>query len=131
MLMIPFFLPADSGIIENVKWDLVAFESLISIKINYDKTEMVSMNLTEEETHQYAALICCNISYFPIIYLGLPVHDMTLRVSDWDEVVAKVQNKLANWKGALLSLGVGSQWLMLSFLQFPFTCYHCIKYLPR
>jgi hypothetical protein len=46
-----FFLPANSGIIENVTWALVAFESLTGIKINYDKTEMVPMNLTEDESH--------------------------------------------------------------------------------
>jgi Reverse transcriptase (RNA-dependent DNA polymerase) len=91
-----FFLPANSGIIENVTWALVAFESLTGIKINYDKTEMVPMNLTEDESHQYAALIGCNISHFLIKYLGLPLHDRTLKVSDWDEVVVKVQNKLAN-----------------------------------
>jgi hypothetical protein len=91
-----FFLPANSGIIENVTWALVAFESLTGIMINYDKTEMVLMNLTEDESHQYAALIGCNISHFLIKYLGLPLHVRTLRVSDWDEVVVKVQNKLAN-----------------------------------
>jgi hypothetical protein len=35
----------------------------------------------------------------------LPLHDRALRVNDWEEVVVKVQNKLANWKRALLSLG--------------------------
>jgi hypothetical protein len=54
------------------------------------------MNLNEEESHHYAALIGCNISHFPIKYLGLPLHNISLRVSDWDEVVVKVQNKLAN-----------------------------------
>jgi hypothetical protein len=93
-----FFLLAILGIIENVKWALVAFESLTGIKINYDKTEMVPMNLNEEESHHYAALIGCNISHFPIKYLGLPLHNRSLRISDWNDVVVKVQNKLANWK---------------------------------
>jgi hypothetical protein len=100
-----FFLPADSGIIENVKWALVAFESLTGIKVNYDKIEMMPMNLTGEENHQYGALIGYNISHFPIIYFGLSLHDRTLRVSDWNGVVAKIRNKLENWKGTLLSLG--------------------------
>jgi hypothetical protein len=91
-----FFLPADSIIIENVKWDLVAFEALTSIRINFDKIEMVLMNLTVEETYNYTALIACNISNFSIIYLGLPLHDRTFKINDWDGVVAKVQNKLAN-----------------------------------
>jgi hypothetical protein len=92
---------------------------------------MVPMNLTEEEAHQYAALIGCNISHFPITYLGLPLHDMTFRVSDWDEIVAKVQNKLANWKGALLSLGGRLTMVNVVIFVVPFICYHCIKYLPR
>jgi hypothetical protein len=65
---------------------------------------MVPMNLNDDEAYNYAAMIECYISSFSIIYLGLPLYDRTLKISDWNVIVATIQNKLANWKGTLLSL---------------------------
>jgi hypothetical protein len=120
------FLPADPIIIENVKWTLVAFEVLTIIKINFDKTEMVHMNLTDEETYNYVAMIGCNISNFHITYFGLSLHDRTLKISDWNRVVEKAQNKLAIWKGALLSLG--DRLIMINVVLFAVPLYMLFLY---
>lgn len=41
----------------------------------------------------------------PFQYLGLPLNDTKLIVADWQFLLDKVEQKLQNWKGQLLSLG--------------------------
>jgi hypothetical protein len=49
--------------VEAVKWALVALEALAGIKINYDKTEMIPMNLLPQETHLLTTLIGCKVLF--------------------------------------------------------------------
>jgi hypothetical protein len=56
----------------------VAFEALAGIKINYDKAEMILINLLCQETHFLTTLIGCKVFSFLIKYLGVPLHDKLL-----------------------------------------------------
>jgi len=56
------------------KWSLACFENLSGMKINYNKSDLLTMNLTEDENSALARLFCCNIGCFPIKYLGVPLH---------------------------------------------------------
>jgi hypothetical protein len=85
--------------------DLHAFEALPGIKINFGKTELILVNLPSEEAQMFAALADCKLSQFPLNYLGVPLSDKKLSCSEWNGVIEKVQRKLPNWKGALLSIG--------------------------
>jgi hypothetical protein len=83
MLMILFFIiKAEEKIVDAVKWALVAFEALSGIKINYDKTEIISMNLSPQEAHLLTTLIGCKVFSFSIKYLGVLLHDRKLRIND-------------------------------------------------
>jgi hypothetical protein len=84
---------------------LYAFEALSGIKINFGKTELIPVNLSSDEAHMFAALAGCKLSQFPLQYLGVPLSDKKLSCADWNGVIDKVQKKLPNWKGALLSIG--------------------------
>jgi hypothetical protein len=76
--------------LEAVIWALFAFESLTDIMINYVKTELVPINLEEEEGQYYAVMIRCKFFKFSIKYLDLSLHDRKLRPCDWDLVFDKV-----------------------------------------
>ena len=54
---------------------------------------------------QLAQAFKCKVASFPIKYLGLPLHDRKLQVKDWRFLIDKVEKKLQNWKGQLLSIG--------------------------
>jgi hypothetical protein len=60
----------------------VAYETLAGIKINYDKTEIIPMNLLPQETHLLITLIDRKVSSFPIKYLGVPLHDKKIKIRD-------------------------------------------------
>jgi hypothetical protein len=51
------------------------------------------------------SLIGCNLSTFSLKYLGIPLSDSKLKISDWQGIIDKVHKKIPNWKGSLLSIG--------------------------
>jgi hypothetical protein len=61
---------------------LVGFEYLSGLKINYSKSEMIPLNLTETESYRLANVIGCKIGILPIKYLGVPLHWKKLRIRD-------------------------------------------------
>jgi hypothetical protein len=99
------FLVADTKIIDAFKMLLIGFENLSGLKINYTKSELVPLNLTQIEGLQLANIIGCKIVTLPITYLGVPLHWHKLRLKDWDFLINKVHLKLEHWKGKLLSIG--------------------------
>lgn len=70
------------------------------------------MNLLKKELYSihtdgapFAATFQCNIGHFPFKYLGLPLHNQKLSMDEWQFLVDKIENRLQNWKGQLLSIG--------------------------
>jgi hypothetical protein len=56
--------------LEALKLILVGFENLTELKINYAKSEIISLNISEQESIEIAQLYGCKISKFLIKYLG-------------------------------------------------------------
>lgn len=42
------------------------------MKINYDKSDLLTVGLDEDQANEFAKLFCCKKSNFPIKYLGFP-----------------------------------------------------------
>lgn len=91
--------------IEHLKHLLIGFEHLSGLKINFHKSALVPLNITQELASTLASQLGCQLSTLPIIYLGVPLHWKKLRTSDWEPLVSKIENRLQSWKGSLLSLG--------------------------
>jgi Reverse transcriptase (RNA-dependent DNA polymerase) len=51
------FLEANVKYIESLKWILIAFEDLSGLKINFDKCEMILLNISETEGPQLAEIL--------------------------------------------------------------------------
>jgi len=73
------------------------------MKINYNKSDLLTLGLEEAENNNYARLFCCNIGSFPIKYLGVPLHFAKLKREDIQPVVDNFIKRVAGWKGKLLS----------------------------
>lgn len=91
--------------VENLKFLLLGFEDVSGLKINFEKSEMIPLNISNSLASSLANQLGCKLTALPITYLGVPLHWKTLRVSDWMPLVDKIENKLQTWKGSLLSLG--------------------------
>jgi hypothetical protein len=64
-----------------------------------NKTELLPLNLDNEEIIMLAAVTGCKLSTFPLQYLGVPLSDKKLKSSNWQGIIDKVQDKTQNWKG--------------------------------
>ena len=99
------FLQANSLYAENLKFLLLGFENLSGLTINFDKSSLVPLNISDTEALYFANQLGCKLEHLPITYLGVPLHWKKLSCSDWDPLVRKFENRLQSWKGSLLSLG--------------------------
>lgn len=73
------------------------------MRINYHKSELIPINLNEDEAHRIARILCCPVGTFPITYLGIPLHFDKLKREGIQPLVDKILRKIASWKGKLLS----------------------------
>lgn len=64
------FLKNDLQQAKKFKWLLSCFEHLSGMKINYNKSDLITLSLGEEDNNNYARLFYDNIGSFPIKYLG-------------------------------------------------------------
>jgi Reverse transcriptase (RNA-dependent DNA polymerase) len=67
------FLEAKAAYIESLKWILIAFKDISDLKINFEKCEMIPLNISAEGL-QLADILGCKLSSLPIIYLGVLLH---------------------------------------------------------
>jgi hypothetical protein len=97
------FLKHDPTRACHLKWLILCFEQLSGMKINYNKSDMVPVNLDEDEIQDYAKIFWCKLGPFPFKYLGVPLHHEKLKREDIQPIVDKVINKIPGWQGRLMS----------------------------
>lgn len=91
--------------VEQFKFLLLGFESLSGLTINFDKSALILLNISNTLVTNLANQLGCKLLSLLITYLGVPLHWKKLSTSDWQPLVSKIENKLQTWKGTLLSLG--------------------------
>eukprot|EP00268_Persea_americana_P000319 TRINITY_DN10118_c1_g1_i6.p1 TRINITY_DN10118_c1_g1~~TRINITY_DN10118_c1_g1_i6.p1 ORF type:complete len:139 (-),score=26.71 TRINITY_DN10118_c1_g1_i6:302-718(-) len=84
---IVIFCDANSAEGGNLKSILKWFESLLGLKINYGKCELVGIRLEKSHLDSLAAAFGCNVGEFPVKYLGLLLCLIMPKKSLWDPVV--------------------------------------------
>jgi hypothetical protein len=82
---------------------VVCFEKLSGMKINFDKSDMIPINMEENVAQQFAKFLCCKVGSFPSRYLGVLLHFEKLEREDLQQVVDKVINMTPGWSGKLMS----------------------------
>jgi hypothetical protein len=89
------------------------------MKINYNKSDLVSDNLEDEETKMYTRIFCCKLRFFPFKYLGVPLHHEKLRREDIQPVVNTILNRILGWQGRLMSYGARLELLRACLASIP------------
>lgn len=97
------FLEDDLEKASNLKWILTCFKQMLGMKINFDKSDLLTMGMDEERSNAFAKIFCCKRSEFPLKYLGVPLHYSKLRRVDLQPMVDKLIKRIAGWRGRLLS----------------------------
>jgi hypothetical protein len=73
------FLENNERMARNLKWLFSCFEQMSGMKINYHKSDLMTINIGHEEANNFAQIFCCKIGAFPFKYLGVPLHFSKLR----------------------------------------------------
>lgn len=89
----------------NLKMLLYMFELMSGLKVNFQKSEILTVGGDDNVVNMYADLFRCEVGSFPIKYLGMPVSYTNLRNSDREFIVTKYLKKFEAWIGNAASMG--------------------------
>lgn len=97
------FLNPDIDNARNVKWLLSCFDGLSGMKINFDKCDLLTVNLEGGISKVLAPFFfCCKQSFFPLKYLGVPLHFNKLS-RDLQPIIDRIIKRICRCRGELLS----------------------------
>jgi hypothetical protein len=68
---------------------------MLGMKINYDKSDLLTIGLDEDDANCFVKIFCCKRSEFPIKYLGVPLHYIKLRRNDLQPIIEKIIKRIA------------------------------------
>ncbi|MCI32708.1 RNA-directed DNA polymerase (Reverse transcriptase), partial [Trifolium medium] len=84
---------------------LVLFEKVSGLKVNFHKSMLVGVNIGDSWLAEAASVLDCIVGKVSFQYLGLPIGGDPRRLSFWDPVLTRIQNRLSGWKSRFLSFG--------------------------
>jgi hypothetical protein len=67
---------------------------MLGLKINFDKSKSILIGVRDGRKRIIENMLTCKMGEFPIKYLGLPISDIPLKVSDRDFLPEKVGHRL-------------------------------------
>jgi hypothetical protein len=123
------FSSCDRSALKNMKIVLMLFESISGMRINFNKSEFIPMNLADEKVHEISHILNCPVGTLPFKYLGVPIHFEKLKREDLQPVVDKLIKRVAGWRCRLLAYSSRLTLIksclasipvyLLSFIKFP------------
>lgn len=79
----------------NFKWILTCFEKLSSLKINFHKSDLHTIHVSEGMSKEFAQVFCSQFGEFPFKYLGVPLHFKKLRREDLQPIIDRIIKSIA------------------------------------
>jgi hypothetical protein len=87
-------MKADASQLLCLKAILQTFASSTGLRVNYQKSSMMPINLTPERLAHFAATMNCKIGSLPFTYLGLPLSIKKPSLEYFLPIVQRVQSRL-------------------------------------
>lgn len=91
--------------VRSLRATLLIFEAMSGLKVNFNKSLLVGVNIHESWLCEAASVLSCKVGKVPFLYLGLPIGGNPRRLSFWDPVVNRIQARLVGWNSRFLSFG--------------------------
>lgn len=88
-----------------IKAILRCFELVSSLKVNFNKSRVVGINVEQSFKNDAAIFLNCKGGELPFKYLGLPIGANPRRIGTWQPFIEAFEKKLSVWKKRHLSLG--------------------------
>ena len=84
---------------------LQSFSNSTGLKINYAKSSMVPLNITNDHAEMLAQTFGCRLATLPFTYLGLPLGTTKPRVDDYMPLMNKTERRLSSISSMLTYAG--------------------------
>ncbi|XP_016173726.1 uncharacterized protein LOC107616260 [Arachis ipaensis] len=97
-----FCLPEEETV-RNYMRLLRYFEMMSGLSINFEKSNLIPVNCSQEWVNRMCQLLGCQEAALPVRYLGINLGANPQLVKIWKPVIDKVEEKLSLWKAKVLS----------------------------
>jgi hypothetical protein len=88
-------MQADARQLFFLKALLNSFSESTGLKVNFSKSQMLPINVSQERMEILSNTFGCQIGSFPFTYLGLPMGTTKPRVEDYTPLMDKIKRKLS------------------------------------
>ncbi|GKA50280.1 putative RNA-directed DNA polymerase, eukaryota, reverse transcriptase zinc-binding domain protein [Tanacetum coccineum] len=89
----------------NLSRILTCFHLASGLKVNFSKSKLFRIGVSNVELYSIASSIGCLASHLPCIYHGIPIGANMSRCINWKPLVDKFQKRLSKWKWKSFSIG--------------------------
>lgn len=90
------FCKAEEEEVRSLKRILRCFEVMSGLRINYHKSQVCGVGVSDESLARFVSILNCTIKKLPIQYLGLPLGANPNRKQTWKPVLDKIRSRLAS-----------------------------------
>ena len=111
-------LPAVDSQLIALKDMLHNFAESTGLRVNFSKSSLILMNMSEEEGARIAALLGCSVGSMPFTYLGLPMGTSKPTIYDLLPLVDRIERRLSA-TSCLLNQGSRLQLLQSALMSMP------------
>lgn len=87
-------LPGDDRTLLNLKGLLGPFSDSTGLKVNYEKSSLVPINMSDVRANQLAGLFGCRIGGMPFTYLGLPLGTTKPSLEEYSPLLNRIEKRL-------------------------------------
>jgi hypothetical protein len=102
----------------SLKAILRAFELVSGLKVNFSKSCVMGVNVSNDFIRIASAFLNCKVGLVPFKYLGLPVGANPRRASTWEPMLETLRNRLGAWGGRIVLLNAVLNVISIFYLSF-------------
>jgi len=84
---------------------LLLFEVMSGLKVNFNKSMMVGVNISESWLVEGTFILNCRVGKVPFLYVGLSIGGDPRRLTFWGLVLHTIKYRLSAWKSRFLFFG--------------------------
>ena len=87
---------------------------ITGLSINFHKTQLIGINISDELARTLASMLGCKISSLPTRYLEISLHHSKFNKANCSFLSEKIIEKLSGWKQKLYPWQTALSWLTQS-----------------
>jgi len=91
--------------IRSLKALLILFDVTSSLEVNFHKTMLVGVNVSDSWLNEASTVLNCKIFHVPFFYLGLPIGGDSRKLNFWKPLIERSVSRFSEWKSRNLSMG--------------------------